>query len=105
MDIIGILKQMSNIIINGEPYISLKKVEFVIKQVYGEDEKAEKNIPHWHRFEDICMKHDDEGHCITTEPMLFEGFMGYHIICEDTMVNRNFLCIPISELKKLPKDE
>ena len=41
MDIIGILTRMSDITINGEPYVSLKNVEFVIKQVYGEDEKKE----------------------------------------------------------------
>lgn len=37
MDVIGILSRMVDLVVNGEPYVKLKDVKFVLEQVYGKD--------------------------------------------------------------------
>ena len=41
MDAIGILSRMVYIVVNREPCVRLKDVEFVLEQIYGKDNEAE----------------------------------------------------------------
>lgn len=62
--------------------------------------------PVWRKIKDVTSKRTDEGDCVTTEPILLEGWMGeddYRIIDANVMVNREMYAIPLSELKRIPK--
>ena len=64
------------------------------------------NSPVWRKIKDVTSKRTDEGDCVTTEPILLEGWMGeddYRIIDANVMVNREMYAIPLSELKRIPK--
>jgi hypothetical protein len=85
--------------------------EFSI-MAYGKDledrcvKKDTYSGPVWRKIKDVTSKRTDEGDCVTTEPILLEGWMGeddYRIIDANVMVNREMYAIPLSELKRIPK--
>ena len=64
-------------------------------------QKEQKPTLNWRTIEQATTKRTDEGDCVTTERMLIKGLIDdedYRIIDKDVMVNKNLLCIPVSEL-------
>lgn len=63
---------------------------------------------HWRRIEDATTQRTDDGCCVTSEKMLVKGWINdedYRIVDENTMVNRDMLCIPVRELNAEQKEQ
>lgn len=75
--------------------------DFIDNFPYSDEQKEQKPTLNWHTIEQATTKRTDEGDCVTTEKMLIKGLIDdedYRIIDKDVMVNKNLLCIPVSEL-------
>lgn len=86
-----------------EPFIKEKSTElFDITQ-----KEMLKSLPKWKTVEEATTARTDAGDCVTTELLLVKGLAhenDYQLIESGVRVNSRMICIPISDLLKLPID-